>query len=247
VTESFSAGWLALREPFDAAARSVALAQRFAGALPARPRILDLGAGTGSMLRWLKPIIGREQSWILADADAALLARALDAETTPLVVDLARAPDSLPFGAVDGVVCSALLDLVSEAWLERLLPRLRKPLLACLSVDGDDVFAPPHPLDARVMDAFRRDQARDKGFGPALGPRASEVLQTKLAAHGFTVRSQKSDWDIPATADAMLRELVRGHGRVAGDDAWQHDRLEQISGEKLAIRIGHRDILALPR
>ncbi len=246
MTESFAGGWLALREPFDADARSAALARRFADALPARPRILDLGAGTGSMMRWLRPIIRREQSWILADADAALLAGALDAQTTPLVVDLARAPDGLPLRAVDGVVCSALLDLVSAAWLARLAAALRTPFLACLSVDGDDAFAPPHPLDASVLHAFRVDQARDKGFGPALGPRAPQVLETALAAHGFAVRSQKSDWEIRAADDAMLRELVLGHARVAGDDEWQHDRLEQIEREKLAIRIGHRDILALP-
>jgi hypothetical protein len=247
VTESFSADWLVLREPFDAAARSAALAHRFVAALPARPRILDLGAGTGSMMRWLRPIIGDQSSWILADADATLLESARDARTTPLVLDLAQGRDSLPFPAVDGVVCSSLLDLVSAAWLQRLVGALRTPFLACLSVDGDDVFAPPHPLDALVLHEFRLDQARDKGFGPALGPRAPVVAQAALTERGFTVHTEKSDWDIPSSATAMLQELVLGHGRIADNDEWQHDRLEQISGEKLAIRIGHRDILALPR
>ena len=247
MTESFSADWLALREPFDAAARSAALARRFADALPARPRILDLGAGTGSMMRWLKPIIGREQSWLLADADGALLERALDAESRPLVVDLANGLDGLPFGAVDGVVCSALLDLGSKDWLERLVAALRTPFLACLTVDGDDDFAPAHPGDESVLGAFRADQVRDKGFGPALGSDAPAALEAMLAAQGWAAASEKSDWDIPANAAAMLRELVLGHARVGGDDAWQQDRLEQIDGEKLAIRIGHRDILALPR
>ena len=73
VTERFDADWLALREPFDHAARSVALARRLADRLPARPRLLDLGAGTGSLFRFLAPIIGRGQDWILLDADAALL------------------------------------------------------------------------------------------------------------------------------------------------------------------------------
>ena len=247
MTESFSAGWLALREPFDAAARSVALARRFADALPTRPRILDLGAGTGSMMRWLRPIIAREQSWILADADGALVAQALDAESTPLVVDLAKEPGSLPLRAVDGVVCSALLDLVSEAWLQRLVAALRTPFLACLTVDGDDAFTPAHPGDESALGAFRADQVRDKGFGPALGVGAPEALEAMLTAGGCTVASEKSDWDIPPNADAILRELVLGHARVAGDAAWEQDRLEQIDGEKLAIRIGHRDILALPR
>ena len=247
MTESFSADWLALREPFDAAARSVALARRFAAALPARPRILDLGAGSGSMMRWLSPIIGFEHAWILADADAALLEHARGARVEISVVDLANALERLPFDAVDGVVCSALLDLVSEAWLQRLVRALRKPFLACLSVDGDDAFAPPHPLDAPVLHAFRVDQARDKGFGPALGPRAPAAAQAALTARGFTVCSEKSDWTIPADATAMLRELVLGHARIADNEEWRHDRLEQIGGEELAIRIGHRDILALPR
>ncbi len=73
MTDRFAADWLALREPFDLAARSVALARRLAERLPRRPRLMDLGAGTGSMFRFLAPIIGRGQDWILVDADAALL------------------------------------------------------------------------------------------------------------------------------------------------------------------------------
>ena len=48
VTEQFAADWLALREPFDHAARSVALARRLADRLPRRPKLVDLGGGTGS-------------------------------------------------------------------------------------------------------------------------------------------------------------------------------------------------------
>ena len=47
----------------------MALAER----LPERPRLLDLGAGTGSLFRYLAPILGRPQSWVFADADEALL------------------------------------------------------------------------------------------------------------------------------------------------------------------------------
>ena len=60
--EHFDASWLELREPFDAAARSVPLARQLAGLLPARPHLLDLGAGTGSLFRWLAPIIGSAQA-----------------------------------------------------------------------------------------------------------------------------------------------------------------------------------------
>ncbi len=150
MAESFSGDWLALREPHDAASRNPVLAERLAAALPgARPTLLDLGAGTGSLLRWLAHFVGRPQGWILADRDPELVARAFD-ETedaalamgwrttwpgkrtllvhTPtgawrieaVLADLARAPDGLPLHKADAVVCSALCDLVSEGWVARI-------------------------------------------------------------------------------------------------------------------------------
>jgi hypothetical protein len=280
VSEGFSAEWLALREGFDAAARNVVLANRLAAVLPAQPRLLDLGAGTGSLLRWLAPLIGQAQHWTLADADAGLLARALEeiagwaearghgvtadrhglALATPggvwrvavRVVDLAR---DVPLDGHDAVVCSALLDLVSASWVEGLADRLRAPLLAALSVDGRDTFLPAHEGDAVVRAGFRHDQLRDKGLGPALGARAPAAVRRALAARGFRVTSAASDWRIPPAAGAMLAALVEGHAEAAlrqmprHADAiadWRAARLRQAADRRLAIRIGHRDSLALP-
>ena len=44
----FEQAWLRLREPYDHAARSSGLADRFAEALGPAPRLVDLGAGAGS-------------------------------------------------------------------------------------------------------------------------------------------------------------------------------------------------------
>src|SRR5438045_3051507 len=51
--------WLTLREPFDAAARSEVLARSVAAMVPAdRPvRIVDLGTGSGSNIRYLAPFL----------------------------------------------------------------------------------------------------------------------------------------------------------------------------------------------
>jgi hypothetical protein len=82
----FSAQWLALREPFDTAARSASLA----ASLRARVRrdgdaapltILDLGCGAGSNLRYLAPLLGGTQRWRLADHDQQLLDAALATTT----------------------------------------------------------------------------------------------------------------------------------------------------------------------
>src|ERR1700722_9433876 len=86
MAEPFDADWLALREPFDGVSRSFDLAGRLDAALPARPRILDIGAGTGSLFRWLAPIIDRAQVWVFADADAGLLQDAF-AETADWAED----------------------------------------------------------------------------------------------------------------------------------------------------------------
>ena len=77
----FGAGWLAQREPFDAAARDGAaprlrLDAAWAALRPAagRPwRVIDLACGTGANLRWLAPHLGGTQQWLAVDHDAALL------------------------------------------------------------------------------------------------------------------------------------------------------------------------------
>lgn len=283
MTETFDADWLELREGYDFAARSVDLALQLNAHLPARPRLIDLGCGSGSLFRWLAPLIGRAQVWTFADADTDLLHRALDdtqdwaqsmgwTVATPgramLIhadtgtwrietrrIDLAGGLTQLPLAHVDAVLCSALLDLVSADWVERFAAMLRVPLLSCLNVDGRDTLMPADPADRLVRRGFRQDQRRDKGFGPALGPRLPAVLVAALSARGFTLRSVASDWRIGAAEQDMLEELVLGHGAAAGRqlprhrpeiDAWTARRINQIERSRLRLRIGHRDILALP-
>ncbi len=276
--EQFSSEWLALREPFDRAARSVRLAQRFVEMLPQRPRIVDLGGGTGSMFRFLAPIVGRGQDWVLLDADGSLLDEAFGRTaawargqgfaataagdalhvSTPrglwrmhaIQHDLSMRP--LPGGEWetqhDAVVCSALLDLVSAAWLRGLRRAVRVPILACLTADGRDIWRPHHRYDALVHTGFRRDMRRDKGLGPALGTDAIRRV-TGLAA------SAPSNWDVPAAALRMQRTLIdatadaaraatRSQTRAISE--WQEARLRQALRGRLAITIGHRDILLLP-
>jgi SAM-dependent methyltransferase len=183
VSEEFELDWLDLREPHDAMARSEALAEALIARLPARPRLMDLGAGTGSLFRWLAPRIGRAQAWTLVDQNKEMTEAAFDtiadrAETVglkvtfpnrrtllvhapggawrveALIADLAHAPGNLPVGNVDAVVCSALCDLVSAGWVERMAAAIRVPFYACLNVDGRDRFLPPVPGDALATGAL---------------------------------------------------------------------------------------------
>ena len=71
----FSADWLTLREPADAAARSMPLARAVAGVFDRAHlvRALDLACGTGANARFLAEEIGAPQEWLLIDHDSALL------------------------------------------------------------------------------------------------------------------------------------------------------------------------------
>jgi hypothetical protein len=284
MTESFDADWLELREPHDARARSEPLAAQLIALLPARPRLLDLGAGTGSLFRWLAPQIGRAQAWTLVDADAALIEEAFDtiadrAEdiglrlTFPakrtmlvhapggawrvegLVADLAAAPANLPLINIDAVVNSALCDLVSTVWLERMAAALRVPFYAALCVDGREHFLPRHPADGATRQGFHKDQMREKGFGRALGPAAPAEIARVFTDRGFVVSSAASDWQIGPNDAAMLTELVTGHASAGARQNraalpqiqdWLSARLDQASIGRLRARIGHRDVLAVP-
>ncbi|GGJ00961.1 class I SAM-dependent methyltransferase [Neoroseomonas lacus] len=288
MSEGFDGDWLDLREPYDAAARDIDLAFRLAEALPARPRLLDLGSGTGSLIRWLAHFIDRAQAWTMVDADAELMSRAFDtiaeraeavgvAATFPgkktllvhapggawriegLLADLAEAPEMLPLDKADAVVSTALCDLVSAAWVERMAAACaarRLPFYAALNVTGRERFWPPHRADALVARGFRRDQRRDKGFGGvALGPAAPSVMAAAFAAHGYTVLRAPSDWIIDRRARFFTQEIATGHGTAAlawerrgaaAIEDWIATRRAQAADGLLSVRIGHQDLLALP-
>src|SRR5262249_30648388 len=134
----FSPEWLALREPYDLKARSKTVLAAGARPFPARsatsrPR-LRLGTrarppacGTGATLRAIGPRLPARQNWQLVDNDLSLLARVatlfrppeliVNAQPVDLVRDLEAALD----GPIDLVTTSALLDLVSAEWIERLV------------------------------------------------------------------------------------------------------------------------------
>lgn len=258
--DSFAETWLRLREPYDHAARSAPLARRFLAALPAAPRVLDLAAGAGSNARYLESLRTRRADWVLADADRALLAAAevAVARTKGVTVDLAQANLGIDLTRIDGVTASAFADLVSAAWLARFargVAQFRLPVLMALSVDGRAAWTPEDPDDALVQRQFRRDQARDKGFGPALGDAAPWRLASDLRGQGYRVHVRRSDWRIGPEDGAMLDAMIDGFAAAATVVApevrdtiagWCDRRRAQRAAGMLRLAVGHRDCLALP-
>jgi ubiquinone/menaquinone biosynthesis C-methylase UbiE len=129
------AEWLELREHADAAARSMRLARLIAGRLADRDpiRILDLGTGTGSNVWYLANHLGEtRQHWLALDRNPFVLDRVRDNAPRRLAAragrvtietresDLGRLDFADLVADRDLVTASALLDLVSDAWLQSL-------------------------------------------------------------------------------------------------------------------------------
>ena len=238
----FSPAWLDLRETADHRARNAEITERLSSrfANAGRIAVWDLGAGTGSSLRALAPWLPAEQHWTLLDHDPDLLAAACnrlmswadlcEADATGatlelmhgsrrLDVEMRRADlredlDTVLPSGIDLINGSALIDLVSEAWLDGLVAaatRLRSAILMTLNYAGQETWSPPHPADARILAAFNAHQQGTKAFGPALGPQSTEVLSRKLRSAGYHVIIAPSPWCLEAGRDAaLIAELAEG-------------------------------------
>lgn len=247
----FSADWLALREPADHAARDGALMAEAAVLAGARPVVVDLGAGTGSTRRAFGAALPDGAVWRMVEGDATLLALCEGERHLMDLRDLA----ALPLEGATLVTASALLDLVSEAWVAGLVAALaarRLPFLAALSYDGRMAWTPADAGDAGVTAAFNRHQRGDKGFGPALGPEAVPQAAALFEAAGYRVRLADSPWRIGPDQAGLGAALLEGiaaaaaEAGVAADEAarWLAARRAMLGQGEMVI--GHLDLLAVP-
>lgn len=261
---SFDADWLSLREPHDARARAQTPLAALAGWAADRAHldIVDLGCGTGSTLRFLAPCLPAvAQRWTLVDNDQALLDRVAipdlphGSAVTTRRIDLAQALDEVPWPAGGLVTGSALIDLVSRQWIDRLADRCAgagATLYMSLSFTGAATWLPQLAGDRAVVAAIDAHQRGDKGFGPALGPDAHQALATAMAAHGYRVAEGSSDWSFGPIDGDIQRRLIADWADAAAslddppDDlsAWRDRRLAMV--DRARFYVGHACLFAWP-
>ena len=270
---TFEADWLTLREPVDHRSRGEALLPLLRELWLSRGwyRVLDLGSGTGSNLRYLAPRLPGHQRWTLLDHDRTLLARvrppAPHVEVVPMEGELAT--DGIE--AVDQaelVTASALLDLVSETWLRTLVLRCtaaRCGVLLALSYDGSIRWSagspegpeasPDDAMDRLVQDAVNRHQQRDKGTGAALGPEAGARAAALFRQAGYKVYTVESPWLLGSHEAPLASALVKGWEEAAveerpGEESaireWGRQRREALQAGRIRVTVGHLDVLAIP-
>jgi hypothetical protein len=262
----FSAEWLALREPFDVSARNPEVLQAAIDLLRERPSvcIADLACGTGSTVRAIHRRLPTRQHWSLIDSDPRLLAiarntvAARDVDLNAMQLDLSKDFDEAVETHLDLITMSALLDLVSEAWLQRFVRKVAAqaiPVYASLTYDGRTELWPADPFDTAILSAFNAHQNNDKGFGPALGPAAARTAVFGFESSGYDVVYGNSDWVIGPADRPMQIELLEGWcGAVAemkmlsdADTAgWLTRRTRLVDEGRSSIRVGHVDLFAFP-
>ncbi|MBL8250248.1 MAG: class I SAM-dependent methyltransferase [Candidatus Competibacter sp.] len=282
----FATDWLDLREPLDAVSRDPEIIETLIewSRPHAALSVLDLGCGTGTNFRFLAPLLNAEQHWRLVDLDPDVLAcgeqrlRQWAAERTlsvcaaamaltlegaerryrlePLSLDLAGDWEPLERPAAALVTASALLDLTSAAWLDRLARQCREwraAIYIALSYDGRTRWDPALEPDEWVRERINRHQRTDKGFGPALGPAAPATLAIRLRELGYWVMLRPSPWRLEAEHDAPQTALLSGWSRVVRQldpramdwlTAWTEERQRLIDRKASRLYVGHWDLFA---
>ena len=245
---------------------------------------LDLCTGAGSNLLYLMDRLPRDQHWLVVDRDGGLLSEVparlsrwahdrgcsihteertthirsdrFNCEVETRQMDLARLEESL-FEGRNIVTASALLDLVSEAWLEFLARRCRAARAAALftiTYNGRSSCDPVEPEDGMVRELMNCHQRTDKGLGgPAAGPEAWSVAERVFEEAGYRVERSSSDWSLEPSDRTFQRRLIEGWAHAAAEIAplqadaitdWLRRRQDHVDAGRSRIVVHHADMVA---
>jgi hypothetical protein len=215
-------------------------------------------------LRALSPRLPARQHWDLVDNDPRLLNAASggkssdDISLNAVHLDLNGNFEVMLNRPTDLITMSALLDLVSGAWLDRFAFHVAAralPVYAALTYDGRIDLSPADPTDAAIATAVNAHQHTDKGFGPALGRSGAAAAISRFEALGYSVLQGPSDWVI-GTADREIQiELLNGWATAASEieslpsqeiDNWLTRRKAAVDRRASTMRVGHVDFVATP-
>ncbi|MGH8866515.1 MAG: methyltransferase domain-containing protein [Actinomycetes bacterium] len=232
-----------------------------------RTVVHDLGSGTGSMGRWLAPLLPGPQHWVLYDRDPELLAQAAahppweGSDRAPVTVETReRDLTHLDPAELDGatlITASALLDVLSDDELGQLVAACTTagvPTLITLTVTGRVDLTPSHPLDARLSEAFNAHQRRPTERGRLLGPMAASATAEAVRSRGLRLLARTSPWMLDADDQPLITAWLHGWRAAATEQrpglarraaTYVDDRLAQAAVGDLRVRVEHQDLLVL--
>ena len=204
------------------------------------PRVLEVGAGLGTMVARLRDWgVVAAGEYVLLDADQQLLdrsrrwlrdwaaARGLRSDPLPdglrvgdlrvrlLHAELGGYLEAAHGASADVVIANAVLDLVDVPTVLPGLLRLLAPggvYWFTVNYDGESIFEPSHPHDDQIMRAYHRDMDERVRYGrPAGESRTGRHLFHYLRdARAPALAAGSSDWVVSAGPD----------GNYPGDEAY---------------------------
>ncbi|HQU51949.1 MAG TPA: hypothetical protein PK643_03005 [Saprospiraceae bacterium] len=207
--------WLQHRYEYDAEARWALPLLQWIEQYPRKIyRIVDLGAGLGSNLRFWSKRINGAQDWTLVEIDESLIAQGS--------IWLEHLPDGVSARYMhkdfltylrqqpppDLLLCNALLDVLTARQVVDLLDYVWAndlPLMSSINYSGMEFF-PGLPEDQRFIAAYEAHMEREQSTGYALGRSLEPLLAT--ISGPYDVAMHASPWKVPAKDARMLTFLL---------------------------------------
>jgi hypothetical protein len=248
-------------------------------AIRADMAILDLACGIGSNVRQLYTFLPTFQRWMLVEKDRSLLDHARSSlsawadqakpksrrddvlvlekgeyriEVTLRAADNTRQLDQLLELWPDLVIASTLIDLMARPDLEQLAEKLvhrRIPIYASHIANGDLEWYPENRTDPLILQAIAKNSARDRGFGPSLGPRAFSMFTEALRSRGATVETGSSKWNLNGADDReVMIWLADECASLAADSRLVPETVAGVWAQSRAMAetalVGYQDLFA---
>ncbi|WP_418285106.1 class I SAM-dependent methyltransferase [Halorubrum sp. DTA46] len=225
----------------------------FAASLPPDPTILEVGAGTATMVQrlheWGVIDSGR---WVAVDAHAEALA-AGEARIGDAVGDVAvefRVADAFEFAAeadvtFDAVIGCAFFDVVDAAPAVETLKKAAPLAYAPITYDGETSLSPSDPADDAVLDAYHRHMREYRPGSPegasALAAAADAVLAEGPSPWRIEPPYESGDRTVLAHLLDTIESAVGETGYDASD--WATRRREAFRDGELTYTAANRDLL----
>ena len=228
---------------------------RFAVELPPEPEVLEVGAGTATMVERLADWgVIEGGRWIAVDAheDALAAGEARIGDAVGGVDVEFRAADAFEFAGeaaaagrrFDAVVGCAFFDVVDAAPAVGALGDVAPVAYAPITYDGETRFAPPDPDEEAVLDRYHRHMREFRAGGPD-GAAA-------LSREATVIAEGPSPWAIEPpyesgerTVLAHLLDTVEAAVGETGYDAsgWAARRRGALGDGRLRYEAANRDLL----
>jgi SAM-dependent methyltransferase len=230
--------YLEAKRSVDERALSSRVRDRLLADLPADPRVLEAGCGTGVTVSRLRAWGVDPASYRGVDRDADVVAFARRVRPAALrraghdavATDEGFAVDGRPFvfeegdaltafrdeGAADLLVAQAFADLVPiDEMMDAFEAALRPGGLVYLPItfDGGTVFQPDHPADAAVERAYHRAIDRRPGRDARAGRHLADLLRRRA---GDLLAMSSSDWIVRPRDGAYPADEAHFLERILG-------------------------------